>query len=100
MGGQYGENWGNVWFRIYFILLDAGQDREEAEDDLFMWSLKRCGRAVTAEHSQQLTDKTVGGSYGVKRCGHQLVCWLGFFKLDQNYICINETAETSEFLRK
>lgn len=81
-----------------FILLDAGQDREEAKDDPSKWNLKRFRRAVTAEHSQQLTDETVGGSYG-DRCGHQLVCWLSFM-LDQNYICINETAETSEFLKK
>lgn len=68
MGSQYRENWDNG-LEFNFILLDAGQDREEAEDDLFLWSLKRCGRAVTAEHSRQLPDETEGGSYG-DRCGH------------------------------
>lgn len=77
--------------------MGAGQDRKEAEDDLFMWSLKRCGRAVPAEHSQQLPDETEGGSYG-NRCGHHLVCWLFLFKLDPELYLYQWKTEASEFL--
>ncbi|PKU40422.1 sh3 domain-containing kinase-binding protein 1 isoform x3 [Limosa lapponica baueri] len=64
------------------VLLDADtQDREEAEDDLLIQSLKRGRRAVTDRNSGQLTDENRG-------------------RLIQKYIRINGKPEISEYLRK
>lgn len=47
MGYQYGEIWDNG-LDFNFVLLDAEQEREEAEDDLFdmepkeMWESSHC----------------------------------------------------------